>query len=149
VEGVRKMTKFKDFEDDHYFLKTRGGGVYKTKKRPEDRSYGNCPKYANGRNRVDFKEWLEIKGEKRHSHSEVTSFGKAANGKWYGWSHRAIHGFKAGDDVTGDSLGKKVTYPKAEDGTMDFDNGEYEPDFTIKDNKHAREVAKTFADNVG
>jgi hypothetical protein len=92
---------------------------------------------------------LEIKGEKRSKDSNVNSFGKAANGKWYGWSHRAISSFKAGDDVTGDSLGKKVTYPKNADGSYDFDNGNYEPDFTIKDDGHAREVAKTFADNVG
>jgi hypothetical protein len=143
------MTKFQKFEDDHYFLKTRGGGVFKTKTEPKDRTYRNCPKYANGRNRVDFKEWLGIEGEKRSKDSQVFSFGKAANGKWYGWSHRAISGFKAGEDVTGDSLGKKVTYPKADDGTLDFDNGSYEKDFTIRDDKHAREVAKTFADNVG
>ncbi len=143
------MTTFKDFENGHHFLKTRGGGVFKTKLEPKERTYRNCPKYADGRNRVNFKEWLEIKGEKRKSESQVTSFGKAANGKWYGWSHRAINSFQAGDDITGDSLGKKVTYPKAEDGTTDWDNGNYEPDFTIKDDKHAREVAKTFADNVG
>ena len=59
-----------------------------------------------------------------------------------------MYGFKAGDEVKGDNLGKKVDYPKLPDGHLDFDKPSYEPEFTIKDDAHAMEVAKTFADNV-
>ena len=111
---------------------------------PEERSFKNQPKYADGKPQVKFQDWLEIKTE-----PDKNNLGKAADGKWYGWSHRAIYGFKAGDQVTGDSGGKKVDYPKLPDGSLDFDNGKYEPDFVIKNDAHAREVAMTFADNVG
>lgn len=112
---------------------------------PEKRSFDNQPKYADGKPQVKFQDWLEIKSDPNEIRK---NYGKSANGEYYGWSHRAIYGFKAGDKVTGDSAGKKVVYPKLPDGSLDFDNGKYEPDFTIKDDNHAREVAMTFADNV-
>lgn len=119
---------------------------------PEDRSFKNQPKYADGKSKVKFQDWLEIKGEGGGKNSDGISrpnfYGKAANGKWYGWSHRAVYGFKAGDKITGDNGGKKVEYPKLPDGSPDFDHGKYEPDFTIKDDAHAREVAIRFADSV-
>lgn len=138
---------------------------------PEDRSFKNIPKYSTGKNKVTPQAWLEIKGEKTHPDHSVASIGKsAADGKWYGWSHRAIYGFKAGDEVKADSMGKKVDYPKYTQsdvdaaqaasaktgkaaiiptvGELDFDNGKYEADFTIKNDAHAREVAITFAENV-
>ena len=31
--------------------------------------------------------------------NNVCSIGKSEDGKWYGWSHRAIYGFKIGDTV--------------------------------------------------
>ena len=38
--------------------------------------------------------------EKAHSSHNVCSIGKSLkDGKWYGWSHRAIYGFKIGDEV--------------------------------------------------
>jgi len=110
---------------------------------PEERSFKNIPKYATGKTKVKFQDWLEIEHDEKGS-----SYGKAKNGKCYGWSHRAVYGFKAGDEVKGDNLGKKVDYPKLPDGQLDFDKPSYEPDFTIKDDAHAMEVAKTFADNV-
>ena len=33
------------------------------------------------------------------SRGSVCSIGKSKDGKWYGWSHRAIYGFKIGDKV--------------------------------------------------
>jgi len=109
---------------------------------PEKRTFKNQPKYADGNSKVKFQDWLEIKTE------PDKRIGKAADGKWYGWSHRTVYGFKAGDKITGKHDAKKVEYPKLPDGSLDFDNGKYEPDFTIKDDNHAREVAMTFADNV-
>lgn len=115
---------------------------------PEERSFKNIPKYATGKTKVKFQDWLEIEQEKIKPDHTANSFGKAKNGKWYGWSHRAVYGFKAGDEVKGDNLGKKVEYAKLPDGADDFDKPSYEPDFTIKDDTHAREVAIAFAENV-
>lgn len=137
---------------------------------PEERSFKNIPKYSTGKNKVTPQAWLEIEQEKIKPDHSANSFGKSANGKWYGWSHRAIYGFKTGDEVKADSMGKKVDYPKYTQsdvdaaqakavktgetaiiptvGELDFDNGKYESDFTIKDDAHAREVAITFAENV-
>jgi hypothetical protein len=184
------MTKFKDFVETTYTVpmikrekhrkinpKTNREKNFKkikqlvTKVPPEERSFKNIPKYSTGKNKVTPQAWLEIKGEKTHPDHSVASIGKsAADGKWYGWSHRAIYGFKAGDEVKGDSMGKKVDYPKYTQsdvdaalaaaaksdkataiptiGELDFDNGKYESDFTIKNDAHAREIAITFAENV-
>ena len=111
---------------------------------PKDRTFDNQPKYADGKPQVRFQDWLEIETEPNSN----GGYGKAANGSWIGWSHRAIYGFKPGDQVTGDGLGKKVVYPKLPDGSQDFDNGKYEPDFVIKNDAHAREVAIQFHKNV-
>jgi hypothetical protein len=116
---------------------------------PEDRNFKNLPRYANDKPKVKFQDWLLIKPEKRNPSHDASSIGKsAADGKWYGWSHRAVYGFGVGDKITGDSGGKKVEYPKLPDGTPDWDNGKYEPDFTIKTDAHAKQVAVTFADSV-
>lgn len=40
---------------------------------------------------------LGIKPQKRCKSHSVCSYGKGADGKWYGWSHRAICGFGPGD----------------------------------------------------
>jgi len=40
-----------------------------------------------------------ISPEKRTLTSSGCSIGKSKDGKWYGWSHRAIYGFKIGDIV--------------------------------------------------
>ena len=109
---------------------------------PQERSFKNIPKYADGKSKVNFQDWLEIE------HESDKNYGKAPNGKWYGWSHRAVYGFKAGDKVTGDNSGKKVEYPTLPDGGNDWDNPTHEPDFVIKNDNHAREVAIQFAKNV-
>jgi len=162
------MPKFKEFVDNKYEIpminkevnrklnpKTNRMKNFKqvryhgTNVEPSDRSFKNIPKYATGKNKVRFQDWLLIKGEKSSPNHSVNSIGKSeADGKWYGWSHRAVYGFKSGDKVAGDSGGKKVEYPKLKDGTQDFDNGKYEADFTIKNDDHAKEVAITFADSV-
>lgn len=47
-----------------------------------------------------FRERHGIVGEKADSHHKVHSIGfSEKDKKWYGWSHRAIHGFKVGDTV--------------------------------------------------
>ena len=115
----------------------------------EKRTFKNLPRYSDGKPKVRFQDWLLIKQEKISSSHEVSSFGKSeADGKWYGWSHRAVHGFGIGDEIKGKNLAKKVIYPKLPNGDYDWDNGEYEPDFVIKTDKQAREAAITFAKNV-
>jgi hypothetical protein len=162
------MPKFKDFVETTYTVpmikreinrkinpKTNRMKNFKKIKQlvtnipPEKRTFKNLPKYADGKSKVRFQDWLLIKGEKISPNNTVNSIGKSeADGKWYGWSHRAVYGFKAGDEVKGDNMGKKVIYPKLPDGSYDFDNPSYEDDFIIKDDSHAREVAITFAKNV-
>jgi len=149
------MTKFKEYVAQFEVPRLKGKPL-RTGIKPEDRSFKNIPKYSDGKNRVKFQDWLEIKGEggrnpgdcKKGQHPTPHSYGKAANGKYYGWSHRAVYGFKAGDKVEGDSGGKNVDYPKLPDGSNDWENGKYEDDFTIKDDDQAREVAIRFADSV-
>ena len=145
------MPKFKDFAETTYTVPMvkRKLPPLVTDIKPEDRTFKNMPKYSTGKNKVSFQNWLLIKSEKTHPDHSVASIGKsAADGKWYGWSHRAVYGFKKGDEVKDDSAGKKVDYPKLANGETDFDNGNYEPDFTIKSDDQAREVAITFAKSV-
>lgn len=124
-------------------------GVVETSIPPTKRSFRNLPKYADGKPRVRFQDWLLIKGQKKYSDSQVNTFGKSeANGKWYGWSHRAVAGFGIGEELKGKNMGKKVTYPKLEDGSTDWDNGNYEPDFVIKTEEQAKECALRFAKSV-
>jgi len=123
--------------------------VLKTKIAPEDRTFKNLPRYANDKPKVHFTDWLLIDAQKRNPKHTAPSFGKsAADGKWWGWSHRAVYGFGIGDRVEGDNGGKKVEYPKLPDGSIDWDNGKYEPDFTIKTDAQAKQCAIRFADSV-
>lgn len=104
-----------------------------TKIPPKDRTVRNVPKDSKGFPVCTHQEWLQIKGERQSADSSVDSFGRSdANGKWYGWSHRAIASFGIGDVV-------KPT-------TCGFEHLK-EP-FIIKTEDKAREVAKRFARSV-
>jgi len=98
---------------------------------PTERTFKNLPRYANDKPKVRFQDWLGIKAEKIHPNHSVTSFGKGADNKWYGWSHRAVHGF---------SIGEKV-----KDGDIIYKGKEY----IIKDEDQARQAAIDFAKEVG
>lgn len=144
------MTKFKEYADNSYTVKMRKPKKVKelnpntlrdkTYKRtrvmvtavaPEKRSFKNIPKYADGREKVDFKDWLMIKGEKRTDTSQVNTYGKSqADNKWYGWSNRAVNGFAIGDVV-------KPT-----------DAGNNDKEYTIKTDDQARQAAIDFAAEV-
>ena len=97
----------------------------------EERDFKNLPRYANKKPKVRFQDWLEIDGKKRNPNSSVTSWGWAPNGKCYGWSHRAVHGFKIGDVVKSDICGN-----------------ESKKEYIIKTREQAEEAAKNFADDV-
>ena len=90
---------------------------------PEDRTTKNLPRFANGKAKVKFQDWLCLK-------TIGNSVGKSPNGKWYGWSHRAMYGFGIGDKV------KK--------GDCAYTNKEY----TIKTDEQAKQTAINFADSV-
>ena len=119
----------------------------------EKRSFKNIPKYADGKNKVRFQDWLAIKGEgsKKMENGMTTpnTYGYSeALDAWVGWSHRAVASFKPGDEIKGDSLGKKVEYPKLPNGENDWDNPTYEPDFVIQSDEQARQIAYQFSRNV-
>lgn len=105
-----------EFEMPHISGKSK----FNTKIRPEERSFKNLPRDGKGKAKVKFQDWLELKG----------NGGKAANGKYYGYSHRAVAGFTVGDMVKkGD-----VVYKDKE--------------FTIETDAQAQEMAKLFRDEV-
>lgn len=76
---------------------------YKTDIPPEERTFKNIPRYANKKLICRFQDWLCIdgKGGSKKSNGVTTPnyYGKAANGEWVGWSHRAVYGFKAGMEI--------------------------------------------------
>ena len=98
---------------------------------PSKRSFENLPKYADGKSKVRFQDWLMIKGEGESKNPPRSHyFGKSENGKWYGWSHRAVYGFKPGDKVTKNTCGS---------------GGK---EYTIKTDDQARQTAINFAKDV-
>jgi hypothetical protein len=99
---------------------------------PEKRTFKNLPRDSNKKVKVRFQDWLLIKGEKLSPTSSVDSIGKsAADGKWYGWSHRAVYGFKVGDKVKKNTIGNVR-----------------KKEYTIKTDAQAKEAAIRFADDV-
>jgi len=71
---------------------------YNTDIPPEERSFENLPRYADKKPICRFQDWLCIKQDEEFSRSGATG-GKASDGKWYGWSHRAVYGFESGMEV--------------------------------------------------
>lgn len=97
---------------------------------PEKRSFKNLPRYSTKKSKVTFYNWLMIEGQKRQSSHDRTSWGWAPNGKCYGWSHRAIHGFAIGDTVKpGDIASGGKT-------------------FVLKTKEDVEKQARAFADDV-
>lgn len=143
--------KFKDYDDKTFMVKKLKGHKVKdlnpntlrmkTYKRVDyvktdvpivKRTLGNLPRYADKKPQVHFKDWMGIEGQKTKSHHTVQSFGKAeADGKWYGWSHRAIYGFGVGDTVKCDTCGNA--------------SGK---EYVIKTDDQAKQVAIDFANDV-
>jgi len=128
-----KPDKVKDLNPNTLRMKTYKRTAYvKTDVPMVKRTLGNLPRYADKKPKVHFKEWMGIKGEKLHPDFSVDSYGKSeADGKWYGWSHRAIYGFGVGDTVKADTIGNK-------------DSKEY----VIKTDDQAKAAAKAFASEV-
>jgi hypothetical protein len=117
--------------------KTNRIKIFKTSKylftdiKPEDRTFKNLPRYADKKPKVRFQDWLEIDTKKLNPNNSVTSWGWGADGKCYGWSHRAVAGFKIGDIVKSGNI--------ASGGKT----------FTLDTKEKVEEHAKAFAKDVG
>lgn len=143
--------KFKEYDDKNFMVKkikpkkvkvmnpktnrmktSRRSEYIKTDVPMERRTLKNLPRYADKKAKVHFKDWMGIKGQKTQSNHSAESIGKSeADGAWYGWSHRAISGFKVGDCVKSDTCGNT--------------SGK---EYTIKNDNQARDAAIAFAKDV-
>lgn len=84
---------------------------------------------------VTPREWLKIKKPlkfKSESWFNTGTWGQSQeDGKFYGWSHRAIYGFGVGDIVKKNTLGNSKNI-----------------DWKIKNEKEAAEMAAKFSNSV-
>lgn len=72
---------------------------------PEERSFKNLPRYADKTPKCTFTQWLGLKGN-------GSDGCKGTDGKFYGWSHRAVYGFGVGDVIKPGHIGNKYQYTK-------------------------------------
>ena len=90
-----------------------------------------------------------IKPEKRTPESKVCSIGfSERDGKWYGWSHRAIYGFKVGDVVKKGDCTNSSGYTDAYLSEHPEEDGSLPVGFTAKTLEDARVMAVAFAESV-
>lgn len=115
----------------NFNVSMRNGRNFKTNIPPAKRTLDNIPRYANKKLKCAFQDWLCIK--KDESDSDITAYGKAANGKWYGWSHRAVFGFEPGYEI--------------KEGGVAIDKNRKLP-YKIKDEEDAKWHAILFAKEV-
>jgi hypothetical protein len=128
----RRLRRSPGFLSREYIKKQKVTSWEITTIKPEDRTLKNLPKYANKKSKVRFQDWLELKKHpKLYEKFDDCSWGWSPNGKCYGWSHRAVHGFKIGDKIKKDTIGNT--------------SGE---EWTIKTNEQAEKMAKLFAKDV-
>lgn len=130
--------RFRKYLNEEYEINhISGKSKIKTNIPPEKREFNNLPKDSKGKAKVKFQDWLEMEcfGSKKLENGtrSPNTYGKAANGKWYGWSHRAIAGFAIGDKVSKDCCGN-------------INPGK---EWTIKTEEEAKKQAIAFADDVG
>ena len=97
-----KPLKVKDLNPNTLRMKTYKRIDYvKTEVPVEKRTLNNIPRYADKKPKVHFKDWMGFKmADTKHSVAKAE-----ADGKYYGWSHRAISGFGVGDIVKPDTIG--------------------------------------------
>ncbi len=79
---------------------------------------------------------LGIAPIKRHRSHSVCSMGRGKNGRWYGWSHRAMCSFGKGDRIFEEQYGNDHT-PSRKHGRK-----------PIKTDRDARTAASRFAESV-
>ena len=81
-------------------------GYLITTVKPEKRTLKNLPRNNKGEVKVRFQDWLMLKNTSKSN----SSVGQSPNGEWFGWSHRAISGFKIGDIIKPGTIGNKYAY---------------------------------------
>ena len=87
--------------------------------------------------------------ERREPHSNVCSIGfSQKDGKWYGWSHRAIYGFKPGDVVEKGSCCADSGWTEEWLADHPEDSRALPVGFKAKDWADARKMAVAFAASV-
>lgn len=102
--------------------------------------------------RFDLFESLVLKRgidpQKADPNHDVCSIGKSRkDGKWYGWSHRAIYGFKIGDKV---KKGDCCNSPGTIEEYLTQENDKSLPvGFKAKTEEDCKRMAIAFADSVG
>lgn len=98
-----------------------------------------------------WKEELQIDtSAKSPKYKDTVGLGRSKkNGKWYGWSHRAYHGFAPGDVV---KKGDVICGTQSDGSPQEFPNergGGYFPEgYKIKDDADAERAAACFAEAV-
>lgn len=141
--------KFREYVGS-YKVKGKDGKMYITDIPPNERDHENIPDHLA--DKVDLRRWLQIKGEGGKMTKDGKfiphSYGKAANGKWYGWSGKSIYGYGVGDEVSGENMGKFVKYRKKDDGNPDPDRPIYQRDYVIASDDQAKKAAINFAKNT-
>ena len=115
---INKMKKY------NIFIKN----VYENEVPKEKRTLKNLPRYSTGKSKIKFTEWLGLKGNPS----------KGYDGKYYGWSHRAVYGFGVGDVITSDSMAHNDY--KWDDSGKKIKRKEY----TIKTEEEAKKHADNF-----
>lgn len=107
-----RTNRMKNFKRNSYL---------KTDVPPNKRTFRNKP------DSVRFQDWLLIKTE-----PGSMGLGKSqADGKWYGWSHRAVFGFSPGFKVTKTTCGNNTGR-----------------EYTIKTDEQAKQAAINFYKDV-
>lgn len=124
-----KPHKVKDLNPTTLRMKTYKRVDYvKTEVPIERRTLKNIPRYSDKKPKVHFRDWMGFKNCSDTNHSVAKA---EADGKYYGWSHRAIAGFAVGDKVTADTCGN-----------------EGGKEYTIKDEEQAKQAAINFAKEI-
>lgn len=156
IQTLNFITEEKEL---YTILSKNGKRPIKTHIPPEERTLKNLPRDSKGKPKVRFQDWLGLKKTRPSSHS----VGQAYDGTWYGWSHRAIRGFKVGDVIKPDYIGNKYEYSEKArkeyrrllktksidkaDKIIKEKYGRFEP-YKIKSEKEAFEHAERFAKDV-
>ena len=124
-----KPIKVKDLNPNTLRTKTyKRVGYVKTEVPIERRTLNNLPRYSDSKPKVHFRDWMGMKMCRDTSHSVAKA---DADGKYYGWSHRAIYGFGIGDVVKADTCGNETG-----------------KEYTIKSDDQAKQAAIAFAKDV-
>jgi len=110
-----------------------GKTKYRTNIPPEKRELNNLPRDKKRKPKVRFQDWLEIKSDPDFSKNGASG-GRSSNGKHYGWSHRAIFGFKKGQEIKNNSSIGRDTKRKTP--------------YTVKDDNDAKWHAIRFSRGV-